>query len=81
MKMKKANLFLVFVLLTLVLFIFGCAVEEPATVPVVEESATDISTDLEEDLSALDTLDEDLDLSELDSLEQELADLENLEFE
>lgn len=76
--MKK--LLAVLSLLTLVLFIFGCAQEEvaPAEEP---ESAADIGADIEQDISELYTLDEDLDLSELDTLEQELADLENLEFE
>ncbi len=46
----------------------GCA-KEVETAPAVEESAEDISADIEQDIS------------ELDTLEQDLADLENLEFE
>ena len=58
------------------LFIAGCVKEAPA-----EESAQDINTDIESDISDLDTLDKDLDMSEFDNLEQELAELENLDFE
>lgn len=56
-------------------FLAGCAKEAPA------ESAADISADVNQDISSLGTLDQDLDISDLDMLEADLDELDKLEIE
>lgn len=66
--MKK--IFLTFVLLAAV-FVAGCTVAQQ---PIVEETPTDTPTveDLQQDLTGLDTLEEEIDISDLEGIEDDL---------
>ncbi|MBS3143993.1 hypothetical protein J4208_00240 [Candidatus Woesearchaeota archaeon] len=66
--MKK--LLLAFVFLT-AFFVIGCAVPQE---PVVQQTSTDAPTveGLQQDLTGLDTLEEDIDVSDLEGVEDDL---------
>jgi len=73
--MIKKILTLVFVI-AVVALIAGCAKEAEKPAPAAAEPATEEQiSDVESDLSEIESLEEDLDFSELDSLEQELDEI------
>ncbi len=66
------------ILITLILILAGCQkVEEPKVAPKTAPTEAEIPSDIsiESDISAIDSLDEDLDPEELENIEQELDDI------
>ncbi len=64
-------------LLVLIMFLVGCAqkIEEKKSQEITEEEVVK-ETDITEDISEVDTLEEDLDMSELENLEKDLDEVD-----
>ena len=69
----RKTIVMVFALL-MVSALFGCA-KVASEAPALESG---FGSSIEQDLTDLDSLDEDFDLSELDSIDQDLADIDSL---
>ena len=83
--MARKLLGIVFALVIMSVFVVGCAREEVqddavVTAPAPGTNVADINETvvINDELSDVDELDQDLDISELESIDQDLADIESL---
>lgn len=70
---------IILALIVLMLFIVGCgkkAVEDVGEETTEDTGGVEEETDISDDISEVDTLEEDLDLAELENLEKELDEID-----